>query len=109
MGDYPQSCYTEILKAYQKLFGIANGDLDAGQWIYNRRKIKAMFDDGFLIVEILGAFKPACERGKWPAGTPFFQRVHDVLLARRREAKSVRITGIESINETLRRRLTPQP
>lgn len=84
---FEEKHYRAILDPYKKRFGIENGDLTPGQWIFNRTEIKAMFFAGFLIVDILGVFDEACAKGRWPAGTPFFRRVHDCLLLHRREAK----------------------
>lgn len=86
---FNESHYRAILDPYKKRFGIENSDLTPGQWLYNRTEIKQMFLEEFLIVDILGAFDEACQKNRWPIGTPFFRRVHDVLLVHRREAKPV--------------------
>lgn len=101
---FKEAHYRAILDPYKKRFGIENGDLDPGQWLFNRTEIKQMFLEEFLIADILGVFDEACQKNRWPAGTPFFRRVHDCLLLHRREAKqTVKIdSGLQSIGALIR-------
>ena len=49
------------------------------------RAVKRIFDDNFTVDQIVAALDEAKQRRRWPTGTSFWRRVHDILLVHRRE------------------------
>jgi hypothetical protein len=101
MGDYRQQHYNTVIGAIQQEFGIKNTDLPGHIWIAWRVAIKRMFDDGLLIKEIVAAIPEAAEKRRWPDGTSFMRRLHDVALKNRREAWTARRDGMHGLGDIL--------
>lgn len=102
---YRREHYNVVLDAIIKQFGINQATVPDWQWTAWRVSIKRLFDNGYLIKEIVGAIEQAGEKRKWPIDRKLFTRIEDVILLRRREIEP--ITKIDTGPQSLRNLLPP--
>ena len=77
------------------------------QWNIWRRQIKErLFDQNFLIADVIASLDEALGKKKWPSRTAFIHRIEDICWLHRRYATPVvKIdTGMQGISSLLRRR-----
>ena len=92
--------YSDVIRELKKRWNIDR--LKNGQRIIWIMGMKRIFLDGFTADDIFRVFDQAMIKGKWPAKTPFFRRVHDLLLLERKPEKTVTINeGFQSLASIL--------
>jgi hypothetical protein len=99
--------YNAVFEAMRRRFGEDwYQSVDPKQWNIWRKQIKDWFFlEGILIAEMVAGLDEAAGKGRWPIGTSFFQRLHDVVLVTRRDQQrrsNVQINrGPESLTSLL--------
>lgn len=85
MGYEPEH-YNRIFRAMREQCGEEwYTSIRPNQWNIWRRQIKErLFDQNFLIVDIIAALDEALGKKRWPIGTAFIHRIEDVCWVNRR-------------------------
>jgi len=90
--------YDQVIKEFEDRVGFS---VSPEQQPAVRSAIHKMFLDDFTINEITGKFEPAFDKKKWPQGTGFWKRVHQLLLEERRHAWVSKEDGTKSLKDIL--------
>jgi len=103
--SYLAAHYNAVFEAMRREFGDAwYESVNPMWWNVWRRQIKErFFDEGILIREMVAALPEASVKMRWPMGTAFFQRLEDVCLKNRREARTTTRDGMKPIADLLPR------
>lgn len=102
--------YNMVFEEMKRLFGQQWYDsVDWPTWgVVWRSQIKhRFFEQDILIREMVAAMPEACEKGKWPQGKSFFERLENVCLKNRREARPTIIPdrGMQPAADILKNRM----
>lgn len=109
--SFAREHYNAVFEEMKRLFGDDwYNSVDWPTWgVVWRSQIKhRFFEQGILIREMYAAMPEACEKGKWPQGKSFFERLENVCLKNRRESRPiVRVDeGMKPAGDILKDRMT---
>lgn len=94
--------YNDVIRELKRRWNIPR--LKKGLRIIWIMGMKRIFVDGFTAENIFSVYDEAMRKSRWPMRTPFFRRIHDLLLLQRkqREQTPTMNRGLEGIKELLR-------
>lgn len=102
--SYRAAHYNAVFEAMRRQFGEQwYGSVPPMWWNVWRKQIREwFFDEDILIGEMIAGLDEAAGKRRWPAGTSFFRRLHDVVLKNRIERKrrgSVQVDGMKRLGD----------
>lgn len=105
--SYSPEHYNAVFEAMRRVFGEEwYASVDWQRWgvIWRARIKRDFFDEGILIREMVAGLEEAAGKGRWPLGTSFFARLHDVCLKNRREQRPSRVDGMHGVGDIMQRK-----
>lgn len=101
--SYKKEHYQQVFQAISERYSIEYPPY--GFYPAAMSLVKRMFDDDLTIQNIVAALPEAQEKRKWPVGTGFLKRLHQVALKNRREYNPFKIyDGVKSLGSLLAKR-----